>query len=95
MHRRAVTFRTDRFESRNPKPHFINPNCFGEDLVAWLRPAPGEPIQEDYGWVLWTELEDLDRLSNAVDRRLRAHPAISEVAWWDGEPFHGASREHP
>ena len=61
--RRAVTFRTSRFESRVPKPHFINPNCFGEDLAAWLRPGlqaagiePGEPIQEDYGWGVWADM---------------------------------------
>jgi hypothetical protein len=57
--RRSVTFRSDRFESRTPGPHFINPGNFGEDLAVWLRGrlperlAPGEPIQEDYGWGVW------------------------------------------
>jgi len=60
----ALHFETARFEFREPKPHFINPCCFGEDVIAWLRPhladltAQGfevddEAIQEDYGWGLW------------------------------------------
>ena len=58
-----ITVETDLFEHREVKPHFINPCCFGEDLVAWLLTelAPltaagfefSPPIQEDYGWGLW------------------------------------------
>ena len=54
---------TELFEHREVKPHFINPNCFGEDFAVWLRSkiadlrAEGfelsEPIQEDYGWGFW------------------------------------------
>ena len=58
---RCVTFASRRFESRTPGPHFINPGNFGEDLATWLRSrlperfAPGEPIQEDYGWGVWVQ----------------------------------------
>ena len=57
---RCVTFQSERFETRTPAPHFINPDNFGEDVAGWLRarlPAglePGSPIQEDYGWGVWT-----------------------------------------
>jgi hypothetical protein len=58
-----VTFRTDLFNHENVLPHFINPCCFGEDLIAWLRPqldglplTIDESIQEDYGWGFWAEL---------------------------------------
>lgn len=61
---------TDLFEHRVVKPHFINPCCFGEDFVRWLKeglsrfPDLGfelsEPIQEDYGWGLWA-VRDKDR----------------------------------
>jgi len=41
------------------KPHFINPNCFGEDLADWLKnKLAGKRInvdrfgQEDWGWYL-------------------------------------------
>ena len=60
--KRHVTFRSAQFESKTPKPHFINDRCFGEDLAQWLRDglAPqfkaGEVIQEDYGWGFWTEV---------------------------------------
>lgn len=64
MKLRWATFRSSRFEHRTPGPHFINPTCFGEDLAAWLRPhlqaaglQPSEPIQEDYGWGLWTRAD--------------------------------------
>jgi hypothetical protein len=59
----SLTVETALFEYREPKPHFINPNCFGEDFAAWLRDrlagfaAEGfeisAPIQEDYGWGFW------------------------------------------
>jgi hypothetical protein len=59
----SLTVETALFEYREPKPHFINPNCFGEDFAAWLRErlagfaAEGfeisVPIQEDYGWGFW------------------------------------------
>jgi hypothetical protein len=58
-----VTFRTSRFESKTPQPHFINERCFGEDLAVWLRAsidnhvfAASEPIQEDYGWGFWSTI---------------------------------------
>jgi hypothetical protein len=59
----SITVETDLFEHRQVKPHFINPCCFGEDFVAWLKgelsrfPDLGlrfsEAIQEDYGWGFW------------------------------------------
>jgi hypothetical protein len=57
--RHDLLFETDRFNLSEPGPHFINPNCFGEDLAAWLRARlvergidAGEPDQEDWGWYL-------------------------------------------
>ena len=59
----SLSVETALFDYREPKPHFINPNCFGEDFAAWLRErvsgfgAEGfeisPPIQEDYGWGFW------------------------------------------
>ncbi|MGH7518579.1 MAG: hypothetical protein ACREOC_14125 [Gemmatimonadales bacterium] len=59
----SLTVETALFEYREPKPHFINPNCFGEDFAAWLRERVAgfasegfeisAPIQEDYGWGFW------------------------------------------
>src|SRR5258705_13906310 len=58
--RNQVSFRTGLFENKEAKSHFINPRCFGEDLVSWLLQrlqgtefSLGEPIQEDYGWGFW------------------------------------------
>src|SRR5215208_5256704 len=60
--KKTVTFKTSLFESKEPKPHFINERCFGEDLAAWLLQrlceAPftfDEAIQEDYGWGFWAK----------------------------------------
>jgi hypothetical protein len=55
-----VTFRSDRFNTSEPREHFINPECFGDDVAAWLIQelrARGvdvdpEPGQEDFGWYL-------------------------------------------
>jgi hypothetical protein len=59
----SLTVETDLFDHREVKPHFINPNCFGEDFARWLRQQVAdladagyelsEPIQEDYGWGFW------------------------------------------
>lgn len=56
-----LAIRTDLFEHREVKAHFINPCCFGEDFAIWLRQQlngfkdtiTSEPIQEDYGWGVW------------------------------------------
>lgn len=55
-------FRTNLFESRTPQPHFINPNCFGEDAAHWLRHRMqglrfgfSAVFQEDYGWGFWAD----------------------------------------
>ena len=58
-----ITVRTELFNYREVKPHFINPCCFGEDFASWLREriSPLEEsgfkisdiIQEDYGWGFW------------------------------------------
>ena len=59
---RSVTFESDRFETATPRPDAINPTCFGADVAAWLRDRlptelhPDTPIQEDYGWGLWTRI---------------------------------------
>src|ERR1700733_3674651 len=58
-----ITLRTELFNYRDVKPHFINPCCFGEDLSAWLKLKVvaleesgfklSEILQEDYGWGFW------------------------------------------
>ncbi|MEM8885122.1 MAG: hypothetical protein AAGD14_13720 [Planctomycetota bacterium] len=53
-----ATFRTRGFNTTEEKESFINPGCFGDDLVAQLLQgleADGEeidpePIAEDFGW---------------------------------------------
>jgi hypothetical protein len=48
---------TDKFNSTEQKPNFINDRCFGEDFVTWLVDkfrvtgfVLEEPFQEDWGW---------------------------------------------
>jgi hypothetical protein len=54
-----LLFRTDRFNLSKVGEHFINPCCYGEDVVAWLGDKlrdrgiePRRPYQEDWGWEL-------------------------------------------
>jgi hypothetical protein len=58
-----VLFRTGQFNLSKVGAHFINPCCFGEDLVAWLRnrlrekgTETREPYQEPWGWELPTKI---------------------------------------
>jgi len=51
--------RTQRFNLSITKAHFINPDCFGEDLAAWLKDKlidrdrdVSQLGQEDWGWYL-------------------------------------------
>jgi hypothetical protein len=56
--RTIATFRSSAFNVSEPKPYFINPGCFGDDLAQWLiqrlRAAgvttDDRPGQEDFGW---------------------------------------------
>lgn len=60
------TIETEKFEHRIVGANFINPCCFGEDFISWLRnelttrlPSSyrlSAPIQEDYGWGIWCRL---------------------------------------
>ncbi len=59
MNALRILFKTNRFNLSKVGEHFINPCCFGEDLVAWLRTKLIErnvevrqPYQEDWGWEL-------------------------------------------
>ncbi|HYV46066.1 MAG TPA: hypothetical protein VFA20_14450 [Myxococcaceae bacterium] len=53
-----VTFRSDRFNTSQPREYFINPDCFGDDVAAWLIgelrsrgiDVDAEAGQEDFGW---------------------------------------------
>ena len=56
--RTVVTFKSDRFNTTEEKPYFINPECYGDDVARWLigrvrangGEAETEPGQEDFGW---------------------------------------------
>ncbi len=55
--RTVVTFSSSAFNTMEPRPHFINECCFGDDVAEWLigrLRAQGvttdEPGQEDFGW---------------------------------------------
>jgi hypothetical protein len=58
-----ISVETNLFNHTEVKPHFINPNCFGEDFAEWLRGEVAslknngyeisDIIQEDYGWGFW------------------------------------------
>jgi len=59
MNARHVLFRTQRFNLSITNAHFINRDCFGEDLAAWLKDKlidRGRDVpqlgQEDWGWYL-------------------------------------------
>lgn len=60
-----VIFETDLFNSTEPKPNFINPRCFGEDVIEWVIVnfadrtfVLDEPFQEDSGWATLAHREN-------------------------------------
>jgi hypothetical protein len=59
-----VTFKSAGFNMSEPKPYFINPCCFGDDVAKWLARTlrsqgyrADEPGQEDFGWYFGFELD--------------------------------------
>jgi len=62
---RTVTFENEAFNTHQPRPYFINPGCFGDDVLEWLAKAlaargvkvVGKPGQEDFGWYLRFEFD--------------------------------------
>lgn len=55
-----VTFESDAFNTTEQKPEFVNPDCFGDDVLLWLGDelrargvdAESKPFAEDWGWAL-------------------------------------------
>lgn len=58
--RTVVTFESNAFNTTEPREYFLNPSCFGDDVlrdvVERLKrrgiPVETEPGQEDFGWYL-------------------------------------------
>src|SRR5256885_83320 len=56
--RTEVHFKSDSFNSTQPKDYFINEGCFGDDVCRWLiqelrsrgLQTDAKPSQEDFGW---------------------------------------------
>jgi hypothetical protein len=93
----SISVRTARFDFREPKPHFINPNCFGEDFAAWLRERlagfAGEgfelsaPIQEDYGWGFWvTRGKDTFWIAISFVDRIEEDATAEWAISWNYDP---------
>ena len=93
----SISVRTARFDFREPKPHFINPNCFGEDFAVWLHERlagfAGEgfelsaPIQEDYGWGFWvTRGKDTFWIAISFVDRIEGDAAAEWVISWNYDP---------
>lgn len=63
-----VTFSSRAFNCSEPRPHFINPCCYGDDLAWWFAgrlrsrgfEVIGEPGQEDFGWFLGFRVGDAE-----------------------------------
>ncbi len=63
--RTHVTFLSDAFNRTEEKENFLNPCCFGEDLVRWMIPRfagthlkiDPDPRQEDWGWKVLVSCE--------------------------------------
>jgi hypothetical protein len=56
--RTVVTFKSAAFDATEPKPYFINPGCFADDVAKWMIgelrnrgvKTNAKPGQEDFGW---------------------------------------------
>jgi hypothetical protein len=87
--RTVVTFRSGAFNTSEPRAGFVNPNCFGDDLAAWLIDrlrARGvetdeQPGAEDFGWYLRFRLGDA-RYCAVVGHRPDDGPGEGDWAVW-------------
>lgn len=58
--RTLVAFYSSNFNTTESKPHYINPECYGDDVAEWMRDQlrnRGVSVdarigQEDFGWYL-------------------------------------------
>jgi hypothetical protein len=64
MARIDLVLETNRFNVSEVRPNFINPGCFGEDFISWLREklaTHGVDVdqigQEDWGWYLLAQCD--------------------------------------
>ncbi len=86
--RTYVTFKSDAFNTTEPREYFINPTCFGDDVAEWLMVklrrrgiSTGEaPRQEDFGWYFSFQVDFVDH-----DFVLGYRPGgESEAGFWIG-----------
>lgn len=64
--RTIATFHSVAFNVAEPRPEFLNPDCFGDDVARWLiarlraagATTSDEPGQEDFGWYLDFEVPE-------------------------------------
>jgi hypothetical protein len=66
--RTCVTFKSNAFNITNPKPEFVHPENFGDDVVRWFMTKfrnrqiavdDEDPSQEDHGWYMTFRFNDL------------------------------------
>lgn len=87
--RTLVTFRSAAFNTSEPQPHFINPNCFGDDLARWviahLRAGgvsvDDDPRQEDFGWFFEFDVREGKHCVVLGNRPVDAPNESNWVAW--------------
>jgi hypothetical protein len=55
----TVRFQSDQFNHTEPRPHYVNPTCYGDDVAEFLRAKlqtagfeVGASVGEDWGWLL-------------------------------------------
>jgi hypothetical protein len=62
----VVLFKSNQFNTTETKSHYINRNCYGDDLAAWLVSefkiqgitCIHKPGQEDFGWYVKYSVDD-------------------------------------
>jgi hypothetical protein len=67
--RSQVTFESESFNTTETRETFINPECYGDDLVLWFMQKlrdrgvevdDGDPSQEDFGWYATIRVDGRD-----------------------------------
>ncbi len=87
--RTLVTFKANAFNTCVPKDYFINPTCFGDDVVEWMTEElkragfqiVGNAGQEDFGWFLRLRVGNTDYDFVVGFRTGEANDSSDWIAW--------------
>ena len=85
----VLAFQSTAFNTTTTREYFINPGCFGDDVVRWLiselrangHDVDEQPGQEDFGWYVRFDVRGIKH-DAVIGYRIDSHNGADEWICW-------------